>query len=143
MNLLSCDASSLQNGFLLRATAFHAGIRLLPCCWTGCVPLAGSSAPPPPETTPMNANAQASSTIGDHAPAAPANAGSGLIVADADDVGQGVWLRLVDQLGSLHDPAALPGWPPPPSGNAAESCAHPGNSRPPGHCRTLRTSRTR
>jgi RNA polymerase sigma factor (sigma-70 family) len=30
--------------------------------------------------------------------------------ADADDVGQGVWLRLVDQLGSLRDPAALPGW---------------------------------
>ncbi len=30
--------------------------------------------------------------------------------ADADDVGQGVWLRLVDQLGSLRDPAGLPGW---------------------------------
>ena len=30
--------------------------------------------------------------------------------ADADNVGQGVWLRLVDQLGSLRDPAALPGW---------------------------------
>ena len=30
--------------------------------------------------------------------------------ADADDVGQGVWLRLVDQLGSLRDPAALPSW---------------------------------
>jgi RNA polymerase sigma factor (sigma-70 family) len=30
--------------------------------------------------------------------------------ADADDVGQGVWLRLVEQLGSLRDPAALPGW---------------------------------
>ncbi len=30
--------------------------------------------------------------------------------ADADDVGQSVWLRLVDQLGSLRDPAALPGW---------------------------------
>ena len=30
--------------------------------------------------------------------------------ADADDVGQGVWLRLADQLGSLRDPAGLPGW---------------------------------
>ena len=104
----------------------------------------------------MNANAQAGSTIEDHAPAAPATARSGLIVApvadhlpvtalvtrakngdkqaweelvdrytpliwsicrryrlrraDADDVGQGVWLRLVDQLGSLRDPAGLPGW---------------------------------
>jgi RNA polymerase sigma factor (sigma-70 family) len=106
--------------------------------------------------TPMNANAQAGSTIEASAPGAPANPGSGLTVAaaaddvpvtallirarngdkqawdelvdrytpliwsicrryrlrlaDADDVGQGVWLRLVDQLGSLRDPAALPGW---------------------------------
>jgi RNA polymerase sigma factor (sigma-70 family) len=30
--------------------------------------------------------------------------------ADAEDVGQIVWLHLVDQLGSLRDPAALPGW---------------------------------
>jgi RNA polymerase sigma factor (sigma-70 family) len=30
--------------------------------------------------------------------------------ADAEDVGQVVWLRLVDQLGNLRDPAALPGW---------------------------------
>jgi DNA-directed RNA polymerase specialized sigma24 family protein len=30
--------------------------------------------------------------------------------ADAADVGLSVWLRLVDQLGSLRDPAALPGW---------------------------------
>src|SRR5260370_29812272 len=29
---------------------------------------------------------------------------------DADDVGQSVWLRLVDQLASIRDPAALPGW---------------------------------
>jgi len=29
---------------------------------------------------------------------------------DADDVGQGVWLRLVEQLPSLREPAALPGW---------------------------------
>jgi RNA polymerase sigma factor (sigma-70 family) len=30
--------------------------------------------------------------------------------ADACDVGQNVWLHLVDQLGSIRDPAALPGW---------------------------------
>jgi RNA polymerase sigma factor (sigma-70 family) len=30
--------------------------------------------------------------------------------ADADDVVQSVWLRLVDQLDRVRDPAALPGW---------------------------------
>lgn len=30
--------------------------------------------------------------------------------AEADDVGQSVWLRLVVQLDKLRDPAALPGW---------------------------------
>jgi RNA polymerase sigma factor (sigma-70 family) len=30
--------------------------------------------------------------------------------ADADDVGQAVWLRLVDQLDKIRDPGALPGW---------------------------------
>jgi RNA polymerase sigma factor (sigma-70 family) len=30
--------------------------------------------------------------------------------ADADDVGQSVWLRLVDQLDRVREPAALPGW---------------------------------
>jgi len=30
--------------------------------------------------------------------------------ADADDVGQNVWLTLLGQLGNLRDPAALPGW---------------------------------
>jgi RNA polymerase sigma factor (sigma-70 family) len=29
---------------------------------------------------------------------------------DAEDVGQAVWLRLVEQLAKLRDPAALPGW---------------------------------
>jgi RNA polymerase sigma factor (sigma-70 family) len=29
---------------------------------------------------------------------------------DADDVAQGVWLQLVDQLDKVRDPAALPGW---------------------------------
>jgi len=30
--------------------------------------------------------------------------------ADAHDVGQCVWLQLVNQLGAVRDPAALPGW---------------------------------
>ena len=30
--------------------------------------------------------------------------------ADAEDACQAVWLGLVDQLGNLRDPAALPGW---------------------------------
>jgi RNA polymerase sigma factor (sigma-70 family) len=30
--------------------------------------------------------------------------------ADTDDVGQNVWLHLVTHLGTLRDPAALPGW---------------------------------
>jgi RNA polymerase sigma factor (sigma-70 family) len=34
----------------------------------------------------------------------------GLGGADAADVGQNVWLALVDQLGNIRDPAALPGW---------------------------------
>jgi RNA polymerase sigma factor (sigma-70 family) len=29
---------------------------------------------------------------------------------EADDVGQSVWLRLVEQIGALRQPAALPGW---------------------------------
>lgn len=30
--------------------------------------------------------------------------------ANVEDVGQSVWLQLVDQLDKVHDPAALPGW---------------------------------
>ena len=33
-----------------------------------------------------------------------------LDAADAQDAGQAVWLHLVEQLGNLRDPAALPGW---------------------------------
>jgi RNA polymerase sigma factor (sigma-70 family) len=33
-----------------------------------------------------------------------------LFGADADDIAASVWLRLVERLGSLRDPAALPGW---------------------------------
>lgn len=34
----------------------------------------------------------------------------GLTGADADDVGAAVWLRLVEGLAALREPAALPGW---------------------------------
>lgn len=34
----------------------------------------------------------------------------GLSRQDADDVGQSVWLRLVDRIGTLREPAALTGW---------------------------------
>jgi RNA polymerase sigma factor (sigma-70 family) len=34
----------------------------------------------------------------------------GLARADAEDVAQSVWLKLVDQLDRIRDPAALPGW---------------------------------
>jgi RNA polymerase sigma factor (sigma-70 family) len=30
--------------------------------------------------------------------------------ADAEDAGQAVWLSLVDHIGQIRDPAALPGW---------------------------------
>jgi RNA polymerase sigma factor (sigma-70 family) len=33
-----------------------------------------------------------------------------LAAADAEDVGQSVWLQLVDKLATIRDPAALPGW---------------------------------
>jgi RNA polymerase sigma factor (sigma-70 family) len=33
-----------------------------------------------------------------------------LVGADADDAGQAVWLQLVDHIGQIRDPAALPGW---------------------------------
>ena len=33
-----------------------------------------------------------------------------LVRSDADDVVQSVWLRLVDQLDKVREPAALPGW---------------------------------
>jgi RNA polymerase sigma factor (sigma-70 family) len=34
----------------------------------------------------------------------------GLAGADADDVGASVWLRLVERLETIREPAALPGW---------------------------------
>ena len=33
-----------------------------------------------------------------------------LEAADAEDAAQNVWLKLVDQLDNIRDPAALPGW---------------------------------
>ncbi len=35
---------------------------------------------------------------------------NGLDRADIDDVGQSVWLLLVEKIGTLREPAALPGW---------------------------------
>ena len=49
--------------------------------------------------------------------------------ADASDVGQNVWLRLVEQLDKIRDPAALPGW-------LATTTRHE-------CCRTLREARRR
>jgi len=52
--------------------------------------------------------------------------------ADAEDVGQMVWLHLVDHLDDLLDPAACQaGWPPRHGGRASES------GRPPPRCRGL------
>ena len=34
----------------------------------------------------------------------------GVSGSDAEDVGASVWLRLVERLGSIREPAALPGW---------------------------------
>jgi RNA polymerase sigma factor (sigma-70 family) len=34
----------------------------------------------------------------------------GVVGSEADDVAASVWLRLVERLGSLREPAALPGW---------------------------------
>jgi RNA polymerase sigma factor (sigma-70 family) len=34
----------------------------------------------------------------------------GLRSQDVDDIGQTIWLRLVEQIGNLREPAALPGW---------------------------------
>ena len=45
-----------------------------------------------------------------------------LDATDTADVGQTVWLLLVNQLGKIRDPAALPaGLPPQPAGNAHAS----------------------
>jgi RNA polymerase sigma factor (sigma-70 family) len=41
--------------------------------------------------------------------------------ADADDVAQSVWLRLIDQLDKIREPAALPGWL---AATARRECGH-------------------
>ena len=49
--------------------------------------------------------------------------------ADARDIGQNVWLRLVDHLGtSATRPRCPAGWPPPPGG-CGRCCALPGDRR--------------
>ncbi len=60
--------------------------------------------------------------------------------ADAEDVSQSVWTRLADQLASLRDPAALPGWlATTTSGNAAGPCAQHGTRRLSGIPRKFQT----
>jgi DNA-directed RNA polymerase specialized sigma24 family protein len=56
---------------------------------------------------------------------------------DIDEVGQSVWLLLVEKIGTLRDPAALPGW-------LATTCARPAaastaNCRPMTSCHPIRT----
>ena len=49
--------------------------------------------------------------------------------AEASDIGQTVWLRLVDQLATVRDQATLPGWLAPATlGNAAGSCGRRGGA---------------
>ena len=63
--------------------------------------------------------------------------------ADAEDVGQAVWLRRsLDHLGEIRERLPLAGWPPRPAGNAAGYWARRGDRRLPGTCWTLRASRT-
>jgi len=67
----------------------------------------------------------------------------GLGDADAEDVGQNVWLKLVDQLErSGSRPRCPAGWPPRPAGNAAASCACRREHAIPGRYPTPRPSRT-
>ena len=63
--------------------------------------------------------------------------------ADAEDVGQSIWLQFVNYLGAIRDPGRGP-WlaePPRPDGNAAASCVRPADRRRPGNCR-MRVSPT-
>ena len=63
--------------------------------------------------------------------------------ADADDVGQSVWLQLVDQLDKFRDPAALPGWLATTTRRDAHgSCARRAGHTPPGMRWMPRPSRT-
>jgi hypothetical protein len=62
--------------------------------------------------------------------------------ADAEDVGQAVWLQLAGHLGKIRDPAAIAGWPPRPGGNTSGSCAPHQDRRLPGTCRPSRSSQT-
>ena len=49
-----------------------------------------------------------------------------LVDADAHDVGHAVWLQLVDHIGRIREPAALPAWLATTTrANAAGSCARP------------------
>ena len=59
---------------------------------------------------------------------------------DAADVSQSVWLELVDHLGNIRDPAALPGWPPRLGVDAFGSCGQGAGRGQPGMRWTPRTS---
>ncbi len=66
-----------------------------------------------------------------------------LDAADAQDAAQNVWLKLVDQLDKIRDPAALPGWLATTRRECAASCARRGDPTtpemrwPPGPSRTI------
>jgi RNA polymerase sigma factor (sigma-70 family) len=57
-----------------------------------------------------------------------------LEAADAEDAAQNVWLKLVDQLDKIRDPAALPGWLATTTrrecGRIARAARQPGDARP-------------
>ena len=59
--------------------------------------------------------------------------------ADAENVAQIIWLRLLEQLETIRDRAALAGWlATPPGGNESGSCG-PGGRSQPGTCPTPAT----
>ena len=64
---------------------------------------------------------------------------------DAENVGQIVWLQLLDHLQQCPSirPRFPAGWPPRPGGNAAGSCAQRGDRKRPGMRRTLMSTRRR
>ena len=66
-----------------------------------------------------------------------------LVGADADDVGQGVWLQLVDQLDKVRIRPRYPdGWPPRHGGNAYGYCLRRADHTRPGMRWMPRPSRT-
>jgi RNA polymerase sigma factor (sigma-70 family) len=57
-----------------------------------------------------------------------------LDATDAGDASQAVWLQLVDHIGQIHDPAALPGWLATTTGRECCRIVRPAHrTSPPGH----------